>query len=1260
VERCPICGGRWGRGTHARCGAAPARAAGTAPVMPALAGYEAVRYLGGGGFGFVFQARAAGGRAVAIKLARDDLEARARLVREREVLGRLGPPWTPALLAADALDDGTPYLVMDLVESPTLADRMAALAGPLAAPALARLLPPLVATLAAVHARGIIHRDLKPENVFLVGEARALLVDFGCARYEGTATGTGQGAGTAVYMAPEQVAGGEPTAATDVYALGVIAYELAVGRPPFFGTEAEVRLAHRGHRPPAPSELAAVPPALEALILDCLRKDPARRPSLAAFDERLGAVGDAPPGAPAARAAPPAAGGAAPGGRARLACAVVVFDGDTNLVATAELVGRHRGELLAALEGVSAAVFTPIDGTRPLSRGRRAADELVRRGLAARALVDRCELVVRTRADGARQVLGRPHAGARPLLERVLRGEVAVTGAARPEVGPDEVTPAGGPRTAAPSREPRFVGRAALLGELREAARAAIARGTSARVTVVGPDGSGRTRLARRLADELRAGFPGARVAEIELADTTPGSPEALARLAREVLDPIAPEAALAHALGRASGPTDEAAVARLRGTPGAYRSAVARAFAASMARTPGPLLVVIDDAHLADAVTLDALRLATDDAPAPVWVCLVSGRAPWREPAVALPPLAPPEAAALCRELLAPAEDVPDAAIARLVERAAGSPRDLAETCRALHAIGAIVPRARGGEFYLDTDALDEQMPPSELRRRELDSLPPELRAHAAALALLAPGFTLAEVELIFAQLQRTADRSLFPLDPGVALERLRTRGLAIEDEPSRTYRLASPLLRDALAATLAPEAARRVHAAAAACYQRPDAAPRDRRALLARLAPHVAASGDRAGAARLYLELGDRNGDAHDYVGAESMYSRALELVDDPGAELRARRARALMRYRIGRYEDALADHARAGALARAAGDRALEAELLLDEATALDWMGEHGRSADCLERARALLGDRPEPRLRVRLSVGWGRSLWRREGARAGVPELERALAGADALDEAAREAVYEDRAAALVMLVFLLPAVGRVDDAEALAARTIALCEQRGDRVHLMTALNNRQGVSMRLQLAHRAIEDLERAERIGHELGMPIQRYRAQLGLADIHRRIGDRAAARRHAELARAMERDGSAAGAQQSAAVLLVQILAASGEPALARELVGSIARAGLVGEERILIRAMELALAEADDPDHAAAWEHLLDEARAHAGAYLHDLLEQRGLAALRRGQVAEARAQLELAEQEARERDPCALGRLRAALRALEPGA
>jgi hypothetical protein len=267
------------------------------------------------------------------------------------------------------------------------------------------------------------------------------------------------------------------------------------------------------------------------------------------------------------------------------------------------------------------------------------------------------------------------------------------------------------------------------------------------------------------------------------------------------------------------------------------------------------------------------------------------------------------------------------------------------------------------------------------------------------------------------------------------------------------------------------------------------------------------------------------------------------------------------------------------------------------------------------------------------------------------------MEQGLAEAEALEEEAREAVYEDRIAAMVMLVFLLPAVGRVENAEALAARTIELCERRGDRVHLMSALNNRQVVSMRLRLPRRAIEDLGRADGIGRELGVPLMRYTAQLGLAEIHRRLGERAAARAHAQRARAMEREGAAAGAQQSAAVMLVQILAAEGELAGAREMLAAIERAGLVGEERLLIRAMELALADVDDGE---AWDRLIDEARVQAAAYLHDIVEQRGLAARRRGRSEEARAMLAAAEEAARERDPCAVERIAAELRALEGSA
>src|SRR6185503_4265050 len=119
-------------------------------------------------------------------------DARARLRREHVLLSQIGPPWVPRVF--ELTDD---HLVMELVELPTLAHRMAELA-PLAAPALATLVEPLLATVGHLHASAIVHRDLKPENIFL-DATRAVVIDFGLARAanDPALTSSSVGAGTA-------------------------------------------------------------------------------------------------------------------------------------------------------------------------------------------------------------------------------------------------------------------------------------------------------------------------------------------------------------------------------------------------------------------------------------------------------------------------------------------------------------------------------------------------------------------------------------------------------------------------------------------------------------------------------------------------------------------------------------------------------------------------------------------------------------------------------------------------------------------------------------------------------------------------------------------------------------------------------------------------------------------------------------------------------------------------------------------------------
>jgi eukaryotic-like serine/threonine-protein kinase len=1255
-------------------------------VLRDVPGHEVFAYLGGGGFGDVFAARTRDHHEVAIKIALDQPEARARLAAERELLQRIGPPWVPRLLGAGRLDDGSPYLVMERITVPTLAHRMAELEGPLAPAEIARWLAPVLAAVHALHDRGVVHRDLKPENLF-VDDTRAVVVDFGLARAESDPdlTATGAGPGSAVYIAPEQVAGRPATPAADVYALGVILYELAAARPPFFGDDAEIRSAHLSRRPPAPSERAASAAPLDALALACLAKDPTRRPSLGEVASWL-----------ADASAHPVAGspGTLPvlrGVRARVWCGVLAFDAGGDPEAVARTIAEHRGILIGAAHGVWTAAFAAADGPRPLARAHQAAQVLITTGLARRCLVDRRELVLRTRDDGARHVITPIHAVADRLRGCATPG-IQLSEAARAAGDATRSQPGASTNATGPpipgecSGTPGDSGRGVVVAELLSRARRAIVETTAARCTIIGAPGVGRTWLARRLAAELEVALPGARIVPIDVRFEPGGALASVTAAIANTLVDLAPfvsrgdlpsselsaevdatveandRAALAHALGRPDArdvAANVAVIERLRETPGAYRGAVARALAAALVRGAArrPTVVIVDDAHHAPPAILDALRLATQTGRAPLWCALLARRPLYDEPGdprAELGPLDRDAAVALCRTLLAPAIDVPDAALERLVARAACVPRELVHLCRALHATGAIRARWRGGDHYLDTDALDDHLRPSDGDDpRELAGLDPALRAHGAALALLVPGFTADDAEGVFDRLHRSGSHATFPYDTGVVLERLCARGIV--EVTASTWQIATEPVRDALRAGLPDDLIRRIHLAAAAHFDARVADEPGAPELLARLAPHLIAIGDATRAAQITLALADANRATHAYVAAESLYARALEL-GEAALEPGARRGRAEMRYRLGRYEDALADWARCRELARE--DAALEAELLLDEATALDWMGDRVRSGERVAAARALAGAEPAPRLQVRLLVAEARSLWRLRGADAeadAVATLEHALEVVEQLEREAGSfdptvivrAPYEDAIVALVMLVFLLPSRRRLEDAERIADRAIAICERHGDRLHLVATLNNRQRVSIETGRYARAIADLERADRIGLELGLPARRYVPQLGLADLHRRRGDWPSARVHAERARAIETAGSAAGLQQSAAVQLVAILAALGELDAARGLLGGIARDPLHPVERALVDAMALVLG-VDE----GSWEPVLRGLAERAGTLLPEVLAQRALAAARAGDVAEAARLRAEAIEAARAHDPVMLDRLRRA--------
>ena len=273
--------------------------------------YRVRRLLGEGAMGAVYRATQLNlGRAVALKMLtvhREVPDARARLLREARVASALRHP--NAVQVHDVGEDrGRPYLVMELLDGYDLRAHVGHGAPPLAISKLLRIARQIASVLVAAHRIGLVHRDLKPENIFLErfeGGERVRVLDFGVAFIaderaveSGRLTQDGVVIGTPFYIAPEQAAGRTVGPAADIYAFGVLLYEMATGRLPFGGTNMEVMAAHMREAPQAPGELRAdLPPALEALILAMLRKGPGLRPTAVQVESRLREIDDGRPGA---------------------------------------------------------------------------------------------------------------------------------------------------------------------------------------------------------------------------------------------------------------------------------------------------------------------------------------------------------------------------------------------------------------------------------------------------------------------------------------------------------------------------------------------------------------------------------------------------------------------------------------------------------------------------------------------------------------------------------------------------------------------------------------------------------------------------------------------------------------------------------------------------------------------------------------------------------------------------------------------------
>lgn len=244
--------------------------------------YRISEPLGAGGSSQVYLAHdSALKREVAIKVLDDQAAAdgalRKMFVKEARALAQLSHPNIVAVHDVGEVD-GRPYIVMEHVEGSSLKaliDRSGAL--PLAE--ALRLASGIAAGLSVAHAKDIVHADLKPSNVLLDKDDRPKICDFGIARTPQEEAETPQLFATALYVAPERVEGKHATAATDIYGLGLVLYEMLVGRPPFTSTSAAVLLRdHVVRQPVPPSHLRpSLPRELDKVVLKALAKDPALR-----------------------------------------------------------------------------------------------------------------------------------------------------------------------------------------------------------------------------------------------------------------------------------------------------------------------------------------------------------------------------------------------------------------------------------------------------------------------------------------------------------------------------------------------------------------------------------------------------------------------------------------------------------------------------------------------------------------------------------------------------------------------------------------------------------------------------------------------------------------------------------------------------------------------------------------------------------------------------------------------------------------------
>jgi tetratricopeptide (TPR) repeat protein len=1256
-------------------------AAPEAPVRPAaVPGYRMGRVVGTGGFAHVWQAWPVSEsrddesheRSVAIKIAHAaTAHAREKIAHEAQALASIGRPHVPVLHRHGVLMDGRAYAVMEYLDGPTLAGLLAEAPATLPPAEVGRIAAAVLASLQAVHAAGYLHLDLTPENIFPPrGPGAVRLVDFGLVRRAHDAgvpaaeqTAEAVMAGTIEYTAPERLAGRtDLDARTDLYAFGVILYELLTLRVPFAGDPVSIVRGHGALRPPPPNAFATVPEPLAALCLDCLRKDPADRPASAAeVAERLAeAMRQVGHGAqPSARPTSITGSGLLDVGHQPVV--LLAVDLPAVDLSAARTVALYKG-IVARQEGRRmVCAFAALRDDKPVDMALRAARAL-RDQHDARVVMHLAALRVRPGKDGREPKL---YGEAMEQPARWMPGGGDFTGIRLTTAAADLLPrPSTQPAIGDPgfrvlvddahdvhADEPALVGRRAFLDAARDCLTATLQSQTPSLVTFLGDHGVGKSRICRELAAMIHGALPEVRVLAIR-AGAEPG--ELLRRLD-----------AMLKSLGGAapSSVSREAPIEILEdvaeptaGTAAARTSAVVRRLGHALRRVAAktPLAVIIDDVHHAPDVTLDAVEYATlDAAGTALWIAVAAhprlerrrpqwGQRAFRHQRLPLPPLDESAAMTLAAALLRPVEYPPRTTLALLAQWTGGNPQALVALVHTLVRMDIVRQGRQGGSWYLATAAI-ERLPASPvgqwLASRALAELPPDIAACARTCAVLGPEILHDELAWV-QQLAERAGTAGTPVDTGVGLASLARAGILEEIQPG-TWRFVRMSLQSALYELIDPRDRVHVHAHALAFWQS-TAEPADPERALAAIARHADATGKRAIAVRANVDLGARAAADWRDLDADRYYTEALAGLDtaDVVTAIRVLRGRGRVRYRLHRMQDAIDDVIVAREHAESAGDALMLAHLLIDEATALDWAEQHEASAASVARAEPLVARLRDPALEGRLLMARGRSAFRAGRVADAVDLLARAR------QISTEHSDDETRVIALLLLGPLYALGERLQDAARCFDEVMALCQHIGDHLHLCVAYNNRSYLWVARRSLQGIMADLGRSRQIARESGWPVLERGAAHNLAEFLHWSGAHENALALAQRAYALRRFLPAP--VPADALLLARILVACdrADEALpvveeARNLLGPAGGSDL---ERIVLRMLALCLTEPISEIRKHEWEELVIDARSRLPdeEYL-EVLYFRGRAAAR----AEHHGDLAAVLQAARDRlDQCAI--------------